>query len=67
MGSTVSCGSGMLVNLRRCGIDGPSSGMARVNAVAFSPDGRLVAVGGEVGERAKERKAGEIHLWDIES
>ena len=42
-------------------------GRSSAGPVAFSPDGRLVAVGGEVGERAKERKAGEIHLWDIES
>ena len=35
--------------------------------VAFSPDGKLVAGGGMVGERTRERKTGEIYLWSIEA
>jgi WD40 repeat protein len=42
-------------------------GHTSVGPVAFSPDGRLVAGGATGGERARERKAGEIYLWDIES
>jgi WD40 repeat protein len=42
-------------------------GRTGLGPVAFSPDGRLVAVGSEVGERVRERRAGEIHLWDVES
>ncbi len=41
-------------------------GLTSVDPVAFSPDGRLVAAGGTMGERVKQRKAGEIYLWDVE-
>ena len=42
-------------------------GKTCVGPVAFSPDGRLVAGGGMIGEQARERKPGEIYLWDVES
>ncbi|MFI5456023.1 MAG: WD40 repeat domain-containing protein [Isosphaerales bacterium] len=42
-------------------------GRTSVGPVAFSPDGRLLAGGGMVGERARERKPGEIYLWNIEA
>jgi WD40 repeat protein len=42
-------------------------GQTSVGPVAFSPDGRLLAGGGVVGERARQRKPGEIYLWDVES
>lgn len=42
-------------------------GRTSAGPIAFSPDGRLVAVGGRVGEKARARSAGEISLWDVES
>jgi len=34
-------------------------------SVAFSPDGRLVASGSAVGERAKQKRPGTLYLWDV--
>jgi WD40 repeat protein len=56
-------GTGHLVRTLTVVGDGHTS----VGPIAFSPDGRLVAGGGMVGEHARERKTGEIYLWDIES
>jgi WD40 repeat protein len=42
-------------------------GRCGTGPVAFSPDGRLIAVGDEAGERQKGRKNGRVHLLDVES
>ena len=34
-------------------------------AVAFSPDGRLVASGSGVGEHAHQQRPGTLYLWDV--
>ncbi len=42
-------------------------GRCGMGPVAFSPDGRLIAVGDEAGERQKERQNGRVHLLDAEA
>ncbi len=42
-------------------------GRTNVGPVAFSPDGKLVAGGGMVGERTRERNTGEIYVWEVEA
>jgi WD40 repeat protein len=40
-------------------------GRTSAGPVAFSPDGRLVASGGAVGERVRERRPGAVYVWDV--